>query len=196
MSVIKTKKITKKTSNKKYIIILAIILVIMVANMYLILNLFKSKEKEKNVYSKPAENEQTEEIQEISEEDEIKTLSESNRMKRYIGIFFERIEEGNYQDAYSVLNQEFKDTYFPTLKEFTEYADKNFNPTVMGVTYDNIERLGNNKTGNMYVVWLTIDNIFAAKKTEEEAEAKEQTNFVIVEKDYNNYEMSFSVNEE
>ena len=34
---------------------------------------------------------------------------------------------------------------------------------MLGITYDNIERLGNNKTGNMYVLLLTISNIFQGK---------------------------------
>ena len=63
---------------------------------------------------------------------------------------------------------------------------------LIGIKYDNIERLGNNKTGNMYVLWLTIGSIYQGKL--EEDEKLDQTNFVIIERDYNNYEMSFSVN--
>lgn len=188
--------IKKKKDSKKYIIILAIIFIIMIANMCLIIKLVAPKlnKKETKNVSKTQSTSNQNEIEEISEEDEIKTLSETNRMKRYIGIFFENIEEGNYQEAYNVLNKDFKDTYFPTLKDFTQYADKYFKSSLFGVTYDNIERLGNNKTGNMYVIWITTDNIFAPKR--EEDEEKQQTNFVIIENGYNNYEMSFSVNEE
>lgn len=187
--------IKKKKDSKKYIIILAIIFIIMIANMCLIIKLVAPKlnKKETKNVSKTQSTSNQNEIEEISEEDEIKTLSETNRMKRYIGIFFENIEEGNYQEAYNVLNKDFKDTYFPTLKDFTQYADKYFKSSLFGVTYDNIERLGNNKTGNMYVIWITTDNIFAPKEEDEE---KQQTNFVIIENGYNNYEMSFSVNEE
>ena len=63
---------------------------------------------------------------------------------------------------------------------------------MVGISYDNIERLGNNKTGNMYVILLTISNVFQKKLNEDEK--LPQTYFVIVEKDYDNYEMSFSVN--
>lgn len=130
-------------------------------------------------------------IQETEEEqqNEIKNMSESNRMKRYVGIFFENIENQDYEKAYKVLNYDFKTTYFPTIEEFEKYAKIHFNPSTMGVTYDNIERLGNNKTGNMYVLWLTISNIFNKQESNE-------TNFVIIENDYNDYEMSFSVIEE
>lgn len=120
-----------------------------------------------------------------SEEDEIKSLSESNRMKRYIGIFFENIEQGNYQEAYNKLNEDYKNTYFSNLQEFTEYTNENFKSNMLGVTYDNIERLANNKTGNMYVVQVTVAD---TKK------GKIATDFVIIEKGYNDYEMSFSAN--
>lgn len=187
--------IKKKKDSKKYIIILAIIFILMIANMCLIIKIVApklNKKETKNISKNPSTSNQNQ-VEEISEEEEIRTLSEKDRMKRYIGIFLNNIEEGNYQDAYKVLNKDFRDTYFPTLKDFTDYADKNFKSNVLGVTYDNIERLGNNKTGNMYVIWITTDNIFAPKREEDE---KEQTNFVIIENGYNNYEMSFSVNEE
>ena len=58
----------------------------------------------------------------VTEKEEIKNMSESKRMKRYIGMFFEDIEEGKYLEAYSVLNEEFKNNYFPRLEDFEEYA--------------------------------------------------------------------------
>ena len=61
----------------------------------------------------------------------------------------------------------------------------------MVVEYNNIERLGNSKTGNLYVLWLTIGNMFQPKLAED-VEIPE-TNFVIIEYDYNKYEMSFSL---
>ena len=57
----------------------------------------------------------------------------------------------------------------------------------------NLGRLRNNKTGNMYVLLLTISNIFQGKLDDDEK--LPQTYFVIVEKNYNDYEMSFSVND-
>ena len=66
----------------------------------------------------------------------------------------------------------------------------------MGIIYNDVERLGNKKTGNLYVLWLSIGNIYRVRDEDEEDEDREETNFVILERDYNNYEMSFSVNEE
>ena len=157
------------------------------SSIFLIL---KSKTKEKN-NNTVVTTEPTEEEIEASEKEEIKNMSESKRMKRYIGMFFEDIEEEKYLEAYSVLNEEFKNSYFPRLEDFEEYAKKYLNSNTLAITYDNIERLGNNKTGNMYVVWTTITDIFRPKLAEDEK--IEQTNFVIIEKNYNEFEMSFSV---
>ena len=109
--------------------------------------------------------------------------------------FFEDIENEDYQKAYDVLNEDFRNTYFPNIEEFTTYVQKYFSSSNLGITYDNIERLGNNKTGNMYVVWIYIRNLLDLYKTDEQRETEETNyiNFVILEHDYNNYEMSFSV---
>ena len=93
------------------------------------------------------------------------------------------------------MNEDFRNTYFPNIEEFTTYVQKYFSSSNLGITYDNIERLGNNKTGNMYVVWIYIRNLLDLYKTDEQRETEETNyiNFVILEHDYNNYEMSFSV---
>ncbi len=180
----------KKRTNQKYIAIMIIAFIIMIAAVISILLILKSKTKEKN-NNTVVTTEPTEEEIEASEKEEIKNMSESKRMKRYIGMFFEDIEEEKYLEAYSVLNEEFKNSYFPRLEDFEEYAKKYLNSNTLAITYDNIERLGNNKTGNMYVVWTTITDIFRPKLAEDEK--IEQTNFVIIEKNYNEFEMSFSV---
>lgn len=181
MSIIK-----KKNNNNKYIIIVAIVAVAMIATLCVIISLIIPKP---NKQENKSGNSQTTSSNNINTttttEDEIKTLSEANRMKRYIGIFFDNIDQGKYQEAYNKLNEDYKSNYFSRLEEFTEYAKENFKTNMLGVTYDNIERLGNNKTGNMYVVKVTVADM---------VKGKIETDFVIVEKDYNNYEMSFSAN--
>lgn len=186
----------KKNDTQNIIIAIIVIAIIMIGVLSFVINaIVKSNQKENNTNitanstnasSEEAINEQTTQL------DEIKQLSESSRMKRYIGNFFNSIEDGNYQSAYDVLNEDFKKRYFSNLDEFTTYAKKNFGSSMVGISYDNIERLGNNKTGNMYVILLTISNVFQKKLNEDEK--LPQTYFVIVEKDYDNYEMSFSVN--
>lgn len=181
----------KKTNNIKNLYIVIAVIALMIVLITVIAVVISQNKKSQTQKNSSTQNSETEEP-EMTQEEEIRTLSESARMKRYVGIFFENIENGDYQASYNVLNQEFKDRYFPTLEDFQEYANKYFDPMLIGIKYDNIERLGNNKTGNMYVLWLTIGSIYQGKL--EEDEKLDQTNFVIIERDYNNYEMSFSVN--
>ena len=107
--------IKKKKNNTTYIIIaIAIIAIIMIGVLCILINsIVKSTQKgtktNTNTNSTTTTSEQTDEEQ-ISEEDEIKQLSESARMKRYIGNFFNNIEDGDYQSAYNVLNEDFKKT--------------------------------------------------------------------------------------
>ena len=189
--------IKRKKNDIKYIIIAIIVIaLIMIGVLSFVINaIIKSTQKGNNTNitanSTNASSEETVDEQTI-QLDEIKQLSESGRMKRYIGNFFNSIEDGDYQSAYNVLNEDFKKRYFSNINEFTTYAKKNFGSSMVGISYDNIERLGNNKTGNMYVILLTISNVFQKKLNEDEK--LPQTYFVIVEKDYDNYEMSFSVN--
>lgn len=186
----------KKNNNIKYIVAIILIAIIMIINLIFIIRLTKkpkSANQANNPISSESNNDDTEEDS-GSREDDVKSLPETLRIKRYIGFFLEDIENGDYQSAYDVLNEDFKKTYFTNLDEFKEYADKNFNSSIMTLTYDNVERLGNSKTGNMYVVWVTISNMFQSKV--KDGEELPQTNFVIIEYDYNKYEMSFSVNQE
>lgn len=193
-----TIKRKKKNNNIKYIIAIIVIAIIMMINLVIIIKLTKkpsSTAQTSNTINSTASSESnTEEEESQSRDEEVRNLSETIRMKRYIGFFLEDIENGNYQSAYDVLNEDFKKTYFTNLEEFKNYADKNFNSSIMTLTYDNVERLGNSKTGNMYVVWVTISNMFQEKLQDDEE--LPQTNFVIIEYDYNKYEMSFSVNQE
>ena len=186
----------QKNNNIKYIVAIILIAIIMIINLIVIIRLTKkpkSANQANNSISSESNNDDTEEDS-GSREDDVKSLPETLRIKRYIGFFLEDIENGDYQSAYDVLNEDFKKTYFTNLDEFKEYADKNFNSSIMTLTYDNVERLGNSKTGNMYVVWVTISNMFQSKL--KDGEELPQTNFVIIEYDYNKYEMSFSVNQE
>ena len=186
----------KKNNTKNLIIAIVVIAIIMIGILCFVINaIVKSTQKGNNIstsVNNASTSDEEKDDEQISQLDEIKQLSESDRMKRYIGNFFNNIEDGDYQSAYNVLNEDFKKRYFSNLDEFTAYAKKNFGSSMVGISYDNIERLGNNKTGNMYVLLLTISNIFQKKLNEDEK--LPQTYFVIVEKDYDNYEMSFSVN--
>lgn len=185
----------KKTNNKVNLIIVITAIAIMIIIAIILIVVFYKRKKTDTYLQQSAQS--SEDIEdEINVEEEIESLPESRRMKRYVGIFFENIENKDYQSAYNVLNDDFKSTYFPTLDKFKEYADKYFDTSTMGIIYNDVERLGNKKTGNLYVLWLAIGNIYHVRDEDEDDDDRKQTNFVILERDYNDYEMSFSVNEE
>lgn len=192
--------IKKKNNNTKIAIIVGIIGLIMIANIILLIRIIALNAKEDNPNNGQSASALTENTKdnsadtspELSLDEELRTMTETKRMKKYIGIFFQNIEDGNFQEAFNVLNEDFKKVYFNnSLEEFTKYAKKYFDPSVIVVKYDNIERLANEKTGNMYILWLTIGNLFQPKLAEDQV--IEPTNFVIIEYDYNKYEMSFSL---
>lgn len=192
-------KTRKKKNNYTLPIIIGLIGLVMIANIILIARIIVMNRADENlvgsntsITKEENKDNSAEESPELSLDEQLRNMSESKRMKKYVGVFFENIEKGKYEDAFKVLNEDFKLVYFHnSLDEFTQYAKKYFDPSVIVVSYDNIERLENSKTGNMYVLWLTIGNLFQPKLAEDSEIP--QTNFVIIEYDYNNYEMSFSL---
>ncbi len=114
---------------------------------------------------------------------ELASMEERDRMEWYVSKFVKNVEAGAYDDAYDVLNEEFKTRYFKTLDEFEEYSKKNF-PKMMSLEHTNIERIG-----NQYVLWTTLYNSLKGKDSAIEMK------FVVRESELNKYELSFSVQE-
>ena len=127
-----------------------------------------------------------EEIQESNNEDEInllRNLNERNRIERYVTKFINFVEKGKYEEAYSLLNKEYKENYFPTESSFRDYMKENFS-TMMDVKFTNIER-----NGDIYVSWATITDSINGTK-----DGGKEFTFVVKENDYNDFELSFSKN--
>lgn len=126
---------------------------------------------------------------EEAEEDEnqkliaaLQNMEERERMEYYFGIFLEEIETGKYEKAYSLLYEDFKKTYFPTLDDFKKYLPTVFSE-MSNITHDNIER-----NGDVYVLWITITDAINGKPGQ-----PKEMNIVIQENDYNDFALSFSV---
>lgn len=115
------------------------------------------------------------EIMELSE------LGERDRMERYLSSFVSAIESKEYEEAYEMLYDDFKNNYFPTLESFETYAKKTF-PSLWALEYTNIER-----NGEVYVLWVTMSNALGSNDSEVEM------NFVIRENELNDFDLSFSV---
>jgi len=112
----------------------------------------------------------------------LRGMGERDRMNYYFSYFVDLVENKSYRAAYDLLNEEFKENFFETLEEFTEYAKKTF-PKMANLNYTNIER-----NGEIYVLWVEITDVLNGRKDE-----KVEINVVIKEKDFAEIEMSFTV---
>lgn len=126
--------------------------------------------------------------QESLKEQEIRELNdmlERDRIEYYFSKFLNSIELKKYEEAYNMLNSEFKENYFKTQKDFETYVSTHF-PKEVAVDYKNIER-----NGNLYVLWITMGNAVSVNK-----DSAVEMNVVIKENAVADFELSFSVEQE
>lgn len=125
-----------------------------------------------------------EEVNEISTEvEQLAETSEATRMQYYINKFIGYIENQEYDKAYSVLYPDFKTNYFPTLDEFTTYAQKKYSDFVT-INYEDMQR-----QGNIYIFFVTIQDLSDSTNNEKNFSQK----FIVQEKQINNFVLSFEV---
>ena len=110
----------------------------------------------------------------------VMTLPEKNRMQIYFGKFISYIEEKDYENAYKLLNENFKNNYFDTIEKFEEYMKKY--PSSMAVEYLNFER-----QGELFVLTVNIKDVFNSS-----ASVINQR-VVIRENEANDFTISFQV---
>lgn len=165
----------KIKKNKKIIILISALMILIIAN--LILSVFTKKEEvtiPETIEAK--ENELA--ISELSEKGEL------GRTEQYLSKFIGEIEDKNFDKAYDLLYDEFKDNYFETKSTFEEYCKKYF-PELMDVQVDNIERIN-----NIYVLETTINDLINGQIEN----GKISMYFVIRENNLNDFDLSFSMN--
>ena len=175
-----------RLKNKKELSLIKILIVILIILLILtaIINI-SSRNKKNNNNTGSSEISISKEKIDIQENDEelqkVKSMSERNRIEYYVSQYIKLLEEQKYDEAYSLLNSDYKKNYFKTQKDFEEYCKEKFS-SMLNVKYDNFER-----NGEIYVLWLTITDAIKGNKT-----SGEQINFVVKENSFNNYELSFS----
>lgn len=111
----------------------------------------------------------------------LKDMGERDRMEYYVSKFITSLGNKSYEYAYSLLYDEYKDNYFPTLEDFEKYVKTKL-PSRLSVEYTNIERIG-----EIYVLWVTLKNPIGTEQNEVEM------NFIVKENALNDFVMSFSV---
>ena len=166
----------------RIITILLILLIIIAISLVIIIQLTKNKENEKS------NNNNTIYVGNVASEEELNRArdelignqTEMTRIKNYINRFFTAIQNGSYQEAYNMLFESFKNNYFKTIEEFTQYA-KNKYPKNIVLNYTNTD-----KQGSIYI--LTIDIIDGLENSN-----KIEQRVVIEEDELNDFHISFQV---
>lgn len=164
------------------LIILALILLAINIMVYISNNdKSKIKENDNQINTIIEHNIATEEETENSRKEMLNEYSEATRMKTYVGQYLSYIDSEKYEDAYNLLYQNFKNTYFKTLVDFENYAKEKY-PSEIMAEYTNM-----NKEGNIYILSVKIQD-----PTNKEYKTLEQ-NIVIQENDLNDFVLSFNV---
>ena len=137
-----------------------------------------------NMHNEKTENEIYEEATQNTTEliqKKLSNMDENSRMQTYFGEFIEEIENANYRDAYNMLNEEYKNKYFPNQNDFENYIKSTYPHGSLAVKYNNFDR-----KGDIYTLQVTIFSI-----TNTNANKINQT-IVIKENGKNDFKISFS----
>ncbi len=168
--------------NKLKILDYILIITLLITIMIVVIIVIKSLEK-KSIQNNAINNEKNiTDIKQDNSGNELKDMSERERMEFYFSEFMDYIENGKYQEAYNLLYPDFKDNYFKTLDDFKKYVNKTY-PEFVSFSYNDIER-----QGNIYVLMITVINPDLSK-----SEAKKSQRIVIKENNFNDFVLSFQV---
>ena len=169
----------------KIIIVVIVILILLALNlMVFINNNFKSDdsgEENKIVNTIVEHNIATEEETEQSRKEMLNGYTEATRIKSYVGQYLSYVDSKDYESAYNLLYEEFKNTYFKTLEDFVTYAENKY-PDEIFAEYTNMER-----EGTIYIVTVKL------KDTLNKDFAQIEQNIVVKENDLNDFVLSFEV---
>lgn len=116
----------------------------------------------------------------IEEQIDIYTMTEGDRIRHYLAIYFSYLEKDEYQKAYDLLYPEFKQNYFKTLEEFENYIEERY-PMFITYNQDDIQR-----QGNYFILEITI-----LSDSDEKDNITQR--FVIYENGINDFVLSFEV---
>lgn len=165
--------------NKKTILTIMIICIILAIIISLIILSIK-KDNEANAKNNvPLENHiETAEEKNAREIEELKKLGETSRMQFYVSKYISYLEEGDYESAYNLLYDEFKQNYFKTQEEFTTYVKSKYSD-IITLDYEKTERFG-----SYYVVTVNFKDLINDKKNYTQL-------FVLKENNFNDFVMSF-----
>ena len=123
----------------------------------------------------------TEEAKKAKELAEVKKMEEKKRITYYFSKYITYLEEKNYEKAYNLLYEDYKNNYSPTLEDFEKYAKERY-PDFMRIEHTYMSR-----QGDYYILTVDIYNLLTNEIIEKEQK------YVIKEKDFLDYVLSFQV---
>ena len=185
----------KEKKKLKYIILILIILILLALNLLVFINNYKTNEENtKNIVNNQTMqdnqintiyNTVSQEEDEENRLDKIASLTESQRMQTYFGQYISYIENKDYESAYNLLYDGFKETYFKTLNEFESYAKSHY-PSNIVVEYIDVER-----QGTLFILTVKVKDALASI----DQDGVQEQQVVIMENSTNNFKLSFAVQE-
>ncbi len=137
------------------ILLVIVVLILLAINIKIFINNHEEKADEdqnggiENIMVQKDEQEDTQNV--IT--DKVADMTERSRMQTYFGTFISYIEEKDYESAYELLNENFKNNYFKTLEQFETYMQRY--PKDIAVEYKSIER-----QGELFVLTVEIKDVF------------------------------------
>ena len=185
----------KEKNKLKYLLLIIVILILIAINLYIFINNYFKKNEGLANYNNIINtnlndvkiNSNYATVSEAEDEEnrvkKIATLTEKQRMQTYFGQYISYVESKNYEKAYELLYDGFKQNYFKTLDEFRSYAENNY-PKNIVVEYTDIQR-----QGSLFILTVKIKD--ALDSIDQEG-AKEQQ-VVIIENSTNDFKLSFEV---
>lgn len=165
---------------KKIIVVLILILILTIIASFLGVAIQKGIKKREE--SNLTEQEREDRTYENSIINKLTSMSEVQRIQTYFGEFIKYIEDERYDKSYSLLNESFKNKYFPSIEQFTEYVQSKYPRKNIVVDYNEIDTYG-----DLFVLTVSISDII-----NDDFESFEQR-IVIRENSANDYKISFQV---
>lgn len=157
-----------KKKNKVLVLIAILVFILIIISIMLNAKKVNDNEGQQTVDTTYFENSSINKLAEFSEKE---------RIMFYFSQYIENIENGDYNNAYKLLYDEFKNTYFDTIEKFESYVLQKY-PEIILVDYISFQR-----EGVYYIVTVKIEDIVTGENFEQK--------FVIREYDYNNFVLSF-----
>lgn len=159
--------------------IFIILIILTVVAIFLIIQI-KKQNSSNNIISEEDQKEIIENEIQTAKLENLSNKSEASRIKEYVGQFFTLIETKDYENAYNILFESFKQNYFKQQSDFEEYV-KNKYPKRIVLNYDKL-----NREGKYYIATVQIIDA-------QNPENKFTQRVVVEEQDLNKFNVSFQV---